>query len=223
MSIIEVTPGSFIDDEPVGEDDVKRELARLGAPPSEAPRFRDIYPYVQFHSLERASYGLVLTAGAPRGRTLDYEETGETGFENLAPLNDLDDAVENLERGDEVVFEEAPYAEILDEADYNRTLRAAAGEVDDEPEEWEPGKEPAGAPEGEPSVWDGPGVYDLRDLPPTKSWPSVEEYEAEAMDREASDLVDFMFQGDEWRDTLRDLVARSLGRGGGPPEEWRPA
>lgn len=216
MTIVKVAPGLYMDDDPVGLSDIERELAKIGAPLSRASRFKGVvYPYVVFHSLERAGYGLTITEDKPHSKTVDTGEERETTFEILAPINDLDDAVEILERGDEIVFEEMPFVEVLDEKDYAR-VAAAAGDSD-EPEEWEPGRGPHPRTPG----WEGPGVYDLRDSPPSRALNSVEEYEEDSMESMAFDIVDFMFQSDEWRDALRDLVARNLGRTG-TPEGRRP-
>ena len=52
----------------------------------------------------------------------------------------------------------------------------------------------------------GPGVYDFRDSPPTQSYESVEAYESSSLEFEAEQILEYMFQGDEWKAALRKLI-----------------
>jgi len=138
-----------------------------------------IFAYAQFHSMERVSYGLMLTKGGPEDEEIESMKVGSYGMEPLAPFREFNDAMDALDR--EESFEEVPLVEIESQDDYD-TLGF------------------------DESQWEKPGLYDFRDDPPTYAG-TVEDYEHEEMERAAEEAIDFMFQGDEWEDVYRELAA----------------
>jgi len=175
MAIKHLGEGVFIDDAPVATS-----------------READAYAYAEFPSLERVEYGLFLAEVGGRHARADWIGSVEVGGYGLEPGAvgsdiDLDNAKEALRDGAKYVFEEYPMAEVPSREDFDELLEAAAqGGLD------RPGAE-----------WRGPGVYDMRDF--ILAWSSAEEYEEQALGDEASQAIDSMFQGDEWRDALRGL------------------
>lgn len=154
---------------------------------SEAPPEGHIYPYAEFRSLEHVSYGLRLTAGGPRGEEVDSIEVGQYGMEPLSPYWEFGDALKEIGRGASHAFEDVPYVEIETEEQYNEVLDALKLEED------------------EGDIFDGPGLYDFRDSPPTYQG-TVEDNELEDMSSAADDAFDFMFQGEEWEDAYGKLA-----------------
>jgi len=181
MGIKHVGGTTFVDDDPIDAKD-----AEVTLPPGV-----NAYAYVSFPSLERAEYGIYLTEGAHDATEIESSEVGETGFDPsaIAALSDFGEAIKELERGGRSSFEEFPFVEVSSKKDYNRAL-AAQGKT---------------ASEGD---WKGPGVYDFRDKPPSRHAESVEQYEIDGMEYWADDTLELMFQGDEWKDTLKELAAR---------------
>lgn len=178
--IIHTGGGIFVDTEPVAapegmEDD---------------PDVR-IYAYANFRSLEHVSFGLHRTDGGPQDDEIDSVKVGEYGMEPIASFWDVGDAIKELERETggrrerRWIFEENPFVEVTDEEDYNDALEALG--ITEE------------------TAWEGPGLYDFRDDPPSFQG-SVEDYELDEMKDAADQAIEFMFQGDEWEDAYRDLV-----------------
>jgi len=179
MAIKHTGNGFFVDTEPV-------------APPDGTPDDPDlhIYAFARFRSLEHVSYGLMRTAGGPADEGIDFEEVGEYGMDPLAPHWEFAHALDTIEkRGDDerYLFEEVPYVEVETEEEYDEALEALGVEEDEE------------------GNWEGPGLYDFRDDPPTFQG-SVEKNELEEMSMAADDAIDFMFQGDEWKETYAALA-----------------
>lgn len=164
-----------------------------------------IYPYVKFPSLERAEWGLVLTEGPPAGKWLDWQKVGDDRFTDpIAPLIEFDDAQKALSRRRRGLLEETPYVEIRDEDRYLELLAASMREAIDPIHTWP--ADVLGRVRAK-SLWDGPGVYDARDL--ARSHPSVEEYEREDMAEWARRLLDDMFTAEGWKRDLGKLVFRN--------------
>jgi hypothetical protein len=153
--LIDAGDGMFIDPEPVAAPD--------GMPDAH------VYAYAQLHSLERVSYGLLLTTGGPEGEEIESMKVGAYGMEPLAPFWEFGDALKELERDGS--FEEVPLVEVTSNEEYNEA-----------------------------------GLYDFRDDPPTYAG-TVEEYEQEEMANAADEAIDFMLQGDEWKEIYRELTA----------------
>jgi hypothetical protein len=180
MSKIEhIGNGVFVDLDPVDSPDGAAD-----------PDVR-IYAYAEFRSLEHVSFGLARTGSSGfRTRTKgkesfnDYEEVGEYGMEPLNPFMYFDDAMEDVRRGSKFAFEEVPFVEIESEEQYEEALDALDVE-------------------GHP--WEGPGLYDFRDSPPSFAG-TVEDSELEAMEYAADDALDFMFQSDEWEEAYARLA-----------------
>lgn len=154
--------------------------------------FKNMFIYVDFPSLDRAHVGFYLTKSGPKDPEIDSVKVDTTGFDpsNVAPLTDHSEAVKMLKSGDFQPFAEYPYVEVASKEAYDE-LAGAAGA--DPHETWE---------------FDGPGVYDFRDKPPTKSYDSVEEYELQGMQSAADDCIEFVFQSDEWK-TAADKLAKA--------------
>lgn len=202
MALKHVGGGKFVDEDPV---DVKDAAPREWFPGLE--RFK-VYPWVEFYSLERAGYGLLATEGAHDAEVVATYETGEQIFDPtaVASLMEFKEALEAIEEGARYSLEEFPYSEITQEEDYNRVLAACLGQEVTPPssKDWSPRGEPG--PKKETSLWTGPGVYDMRDCPPSRSYESVEEFEISSMEYWADDTLEFMFQDDAWRYTLTKLL-----------------
>lgn len=165
------------------------------------------HPYVEFSSLERAYYGFVMLKSPPG--TPDQEKIYGTIdhtmiWENsIAPLFDFGDALKELQepQRSRSFFEEYPYLEVESKEKYKELLNAEHPVLG--PKDWTPGKR---RKKPDWSEWKGPGVYDMREVPPVQAYPSVEAYETEAMEREADETTDFMFQGDEWKDLVTQMI-----------------
>jgi len=175
MAIKHTGSGHFIDTDPVDP------------PKGAADPDVHIYPYADFRSLEHVSYGLVRTHGGPEDEEIDSVEVGEYGMEPLAPFHEFKIALDSIDS--KFVFEEVPLVEVETEEQYNEALDALAEEED----------------EDEEGDWEGPGLYDFRDSPPSYSG-TVEEYELEELERAADDAFGFMFQGEEWHEAYKDLA-----------------
>ncbi len=153
--------------------------------PEEAPQ-ANIYPYAIFRSLEHVEYGLMLTDGGARAGEIDRVEVGAYDMEPLAHYWEFNHALSAIEetKGPRSMFEEDPLVEVTSKGDYDEALKALSIEDSD---------------------WDGPGLYDFRDSPPTYSG-TIEEYELEELEYAADNAVDFMFQGEEWEDAYKQLA-----------------
>jgi hypothetical protein len=147
----------------------------------------DIYPYAYFRSLEHVEFGLVLTNGGPKGDEIASVKVGQYGMEPLSSYWEFDDALDEIEKGSKYAFEEVPYVEVQTEDQYNEVLDALELEED------------------EGDIFDGPGLYDFRDTPPTYQG-TVEDNELADMERAADEAFEFMFQGDEWNDVYQQLA-----------------
>jgi hypothetical protein len=180
--IIHVGDGTFVDTEEVAAPDGTKDAPDV-----------HIYAYATFRSLEHVAYGLMRTKGGPKDEEIDSVAVGQYGMEPRAPYWELTDALYELERERKPrerrwIFEEVSLVEVRDEEDYAEAIKAL-GLKDDE------------------GHWEGPGLYDFRDDPPTRQYKDVEEYELESLEYEADQAFEFMFQGDEWEDAYRELAA----------------
>lgn len=183
----------FIDDDPAYPEDpqaqrIRRKAWRPGLP--EFFRKMKIYAYVEFPSLERYEAGLAAIEGDPKtGKWLDSIEITYGAFETpRAPLTEYGEAFDAIEEEEGWMLEEFPFVEIKNKKDYVGAAKLTT--MIESPEE----------------NWDGPGVYDLHDRPFTKQYDSVEEYELASLEDEAEHLVDFIFQGEEWKQKLVSLL-----------------
>jgi len=215
MTIVHIPDtATFIDDKPVEEHP-------------------EIHPYVEFPSLERASYGFAHVEKAGRRyKVLDSREVGETGFEPIALFFEFRDALGELENrlyAEEAgktlhgpwwsIFEESSMVLIDDKREYDDAMKVAEtldrrnelrlhqqrvetaiaeGLFSSSPREREYKKKE--------SEWDGPGLYDFREFPFTRSYGSVSEYEISVMKDEADNILEYMYQGDERVDVLEEFV-----------------
>jgi hypothetical protein len=185
------------------EIDVSEELPKFWSPRQNVR----VYPYVEFPSLERAYVGLALVKESKKGpkeKWIDSVQVDQMTWENsIAPLTEFREALELLGEGTKWAFEEYPYVEVDTEGDYKKALLAIADEAEG-PKEWSPRKK------DEDSGWEGPGVYDFRERPPTRVYKSVLEYEMSSMESEADGALEYMFQGDKWKEDLRKLMEDNL-------------
>jgi len=193
----------FVDEDPVDVSEME-----LVHPKDWIPWYKkmdlgdwNFYPYVEFPSLERAYYGLVLY----KGKKFDFSihESVDRPMlwnEPLAPVNDFGEAIRGLEKGSHS-FEEYPYVEVKSVEEYHMLLEARDPII--HPKDWYPGTKRKKPDFGD---WKGPGVYDVRDNPPTKSYKSVDDYQLQSMEHAADETLEFMFQGDEWKDLVRKMV-----------------
>lgn len=146
-----------------------------------------IFAYAKFRSLEHVSYGLYRTEGKFDAPEIDSEPVGAYGMEPLAPFSDLGDVLDDVAKHKTWVFEEVPYVEVTSKSGYDKAVATM-------------GLDPK---EG---AWEGPGLYDFRDEPP-EFRAKVEDYELESMTDAADQAIEFMFQGDEWKDAYRNLAS----------------
>lgn len=176
-TIKQVGAGEFIDTDLVDDPQPDVLPRRVGFP---RPR---IYAYVEFPSLERVRYGLYRTTGGPTGGVTESQRVGEYGREPLAQYWEFGDAIKEV--GERWAFEEVPFVEVSSKKDYDKVLEAM--EIDPR--------------DGD---WTKPGLYDFRDEPPTFQ-DTVEAYELSSMEDEAEQALEFMFQGDEWKEAYAKL------------------
>lgn len=213
MGLTYVADGTFVDDDPVSPEEI-REI--MGADWDPKLELIEVHPFVEFTSLERAYYGLSIhtlnPASVPRlNPTTDSVNVGQQMFENVSPLTEFKEALKLIQEGDQGLLEEFPFSEIEKESDYNEIVAAI---IDVKPprktQDWSPSVQSRIKRE---SAWTGPGIYDMRDRPPTKQADSVEKYERDGMEYWAGDTLDYMFQGDEWKEKLRNLLMEYLESG----------
>jgi hypothetical protein len=210
MGLTYVADGIFVDDDPISPEEI-REI--MGADWSPKLELIQVHPFVEFKSLERAYYGLSIhtlnPAGVPKlNPATESVNVGTQMFENVAPLRDFSEAFELIEKGSVGLLEEFPFSEIEEEVDYNKVMGVLLDiKVPTRTQDWSPYDKSRIKLQ---SAWNGPGVYDMRDKPPTKQAESVEKYELDGMEYWAGDTLDFMFQGDEWKEKLRELLVGYL-------------
>lgn len=207
--LLEVKPGMFVDTDKIAPEDVKAVATQYESDFPTLSAFK-FYPYVTFPSLERAHYGILATRGNAGEDEVESVQAGSVGeIEDLAPSMGVEDALRLIETGQELTFEEYPFVEVNTKMDYDELVAAAAG-LPNVPtqkptrKDWSPISKKK--PEGKWSAWEGVGVYDFRDSPPSRHAASVEEYQSAGMDAEATQIIDMMFQGDGWRWDLNILI-----------------
>lgn len=197
MGLKHIGNANFVDTDPMDVSEIVPEDLRGW----------NFYPYVEFPSLERAYSGFILAKKSPVrtaiGRiygTLDRPTTWEN---SIAPLLDFNDTIRELreERRRRSLFEELAYVEVIDRKAYQMLLEGEYVVLG--PKDWVPGKSRKAL---DWSEWKGPGVYDMREVPPQRNYRSVEEYELESMEYEAKQVLDDMFQGDEWKELVETMV-----------------
>lgn len=188
--------GVVVDTDPIDLSDVSAK--------EWSPRLRDVraYGYVRFYSFERADYGVFISTEGPKGEWKESAAVGNTRFDGIAPYGTFGDAIGEV--NDKSMFEEVPLVEVLLEEDYAKAVLAQLGENLDDPGSWKL----TSLQEVKDGDWEGPGLYDFRDKPPTFSG-TVDEYEVADMEFWAEDTLDYMYQGDEWKSTLRTLLAEA--------------
>lgn len=155
-----------------------------------------IYAWVSFHGLYRLTYGLMLTTGGPRDRVVATKQIGQSELENPAPywgfydaLRELKDAV--AEKGPDSprllrIFDENPLVDVSDEGEYDEALAATGLSPED-------------------GSWEKAGLYDFTNTPP-RYVTSLEAYERDSMKYEAEQILDYLFQGDEWKNVCETLL-----------------
>lgn len=178
-------------------------------PMSKTRRLRDwvelakgthIYAYVEFTSGDHLIYGLVRTTGGPKDRILDRKEIGGWEFAG-APYWEFYDAYKAMDatlsresRHSErqrisFLFADNPMVEVREEGDYEDTLKL----LDLSPKA---------------NGWEGPGLYDFRDSPPSYSG-SLLNYTREAMKEAAATAIQDMWDNESWEPACEILVERA--------------
>ena len=146
---------------------------------------KDIFPYVDFVSLERANYGLVKAVLKGDFTIEDTENVGEETFEPIAMRSEFRDAIGEV--GEKYAFEEQPFVEVTSAEEWAEVEAAVGGE------------------KGRTFMdFKGPGIYDFRDFSYVGT---VEEYELQEMESMADQILESMFQGDEW-EAARDKLMK---------------
>ena len=137
-----------------------------------------IYAYVAFFPNDHVSYGLLLTKGGPLDEEIEYEEIRDYSLsEDFAKRWDFDDALREFVNSypkQRQRFEEVPFVEIVRKQQYEKLLSEMGLEDSD---------------------WSKPGLYDLRDEPPSYVM-SVKEYVAECVREEAQQAISNVFDDD---------------------------
>lgn len=199
---LQVKPGMFVDTDEIAPEDVKAVAVQDDNDFPTLLKFK-FYPYVKFRSLEWANYGILATRGKAGEDEVESVQIGSVGeMENTAPLMDLNEALNLVKTGQPHSFEDFPFVAVTSKTDYIEVLAAAEG-VEPYPQgrkDWSPRRREFD------SSWEGSGVYDFRDSPPTQHAASVEEYERQGMEFEATQIIDMTFQGDGWRNDLSNLI-----------------
>jgi hypothetical protein len=209
LALKHVGNGRFVDEDPLSLDEIRKAVPE-GMPSIEPYQ---IFPWVEFYSLEGAGYGLIAIG---EGKPSISEETGTLGFDpsTIAPLTEFDEMIKTLEEGERFLVEEFPFSEITEERDYRRAVAACLEnkEFKASPLDWSPrDKLRDNVRVKYESQWGGPGIYDMRACPPEKHADSVEEYELSGMEGEAGETLDYMFQDDGWKNSLRNLLRELVG------------
>ncbi len=201
MSVVHVSGALFMDSGAISAEDILTEAPKDWFP---GLSLFNIYPYGEFSSLERAYYGLAAVKGEPASKWLASAATGTMEMENPAPLTEFSEALELLEEERDHLFEDSPFVEVKREEDYNRALAVILNlEIPRSIKAWSPIIKKKLERE---SSWMGPGVYDFRDEPPSHHADTVAAYEIEGLGFEADNIIEYMFQGDEWKNTLREVI-----------------
>lgn len=216
MAIKHLGNAFFIDDRPITPKDWletregRRKLAkRWGSATHRALKWLDqaadegkkisIHPYAEFHWLERAGIGVALIEG---DKVVDSIELKETSYsEPIARYLPYDLISSELKDAKPWIFEEMGWVEIRNKQDWDLLKEA---------------HENAYKREIEDTEYDGPGLYDGRDM--LKAYGSVEELEISDMESEADDLIEYMFsgglmgsdlRGNEWIEAFEKLALRA--------------
>jgi hypothetical protein len=199
MGLIQRGPGAygFIDETPM---DITEMIPEFWDPRFDE-RGLTVHGYADVFS-ERVGYGIALMEGGPSGEVVDSREVGSVTYaEHHSITSDLPDALEHLKSGSKYHFEENPFVVLETEDEYREALKIL--DIPVFPEDWDPRKKT----NQESSMWTGPGLYDFRNVPPTKSFGSIEEYEAGNMEFRADECLDMMHEDDETlKEKLREIL-----------------
>lgn len=212
MSVRHVGNGLFLDSDSVTPDEWKsasrpgRGQMRWSSKSTKAIRWLEesggvvaIHPYAEFVSAERADVGLALVRD---GNVVEKLSLTEVRYNEPQGLDVME--IRDLPSGRaSYVYEEYPLVNVKDERDFSALLES---HLESYPQ-WAHLKKP---------TYTGPGVYDARDM--TKSYQSAAEYEIQALENEADQLVDYIFAGAalgpglsgyEWIQAFEDLVRQA--------------
>ena len=163
MSIEHISGTLFMDSDAISAEDILTEAPKDWFPGLSS---LNIYPYVEFSSLERAYYGLAAVKGNPTSKWISSAMTETMLIQDPAPLTDFGEALVMLEQERDHLFEEFPFVEVTNEDDYNRVLAMIINvPVPKSVKDWSPIIKKKLERE---SSWMGPGVYDFRDEPPAR-------------------------------------------------------
>jgi hypothetical protein len=234
MAIKHLGDAFFIDDRPIQPKRWREEMPhqhrkRWGTAVERAMDWFDqmakkeglsIHPYAEFPSLERADVGLALIEGGEK--VLDHWAVKSDIMygEPRAPYLPGDMIASELKDARWYYFEEYPYVEVRNKKDWEllNELHETARERHFAENKWEykPGH----------NEYRGRGIYDARDM--ERQYKSAEEYEISDLEREADDLIDYMFtgglmasdlHGEEWLEAFEKLAIRAAGEEEAAEEE----
>jgi hypothetical protein len=216
MAVIHLGQAVFIDDDPItpkrwaeSESAQIRFKKRWRSETQQAMDWFDrmaeekglsIHPWVEFYSLERAGVGIALVKDEKE--VVDHVELREVPY--FEPINTGTPA-EYLEDDSGFMFEEYPDVIVENKADWERLFQVHKNHY--EKKEW-------GAVED--AEYDGPGVYDGRDM--SKFSDSADDWELGALQDQADQLTDYIFwggllpsdlHGEEWVEAFEKLVTEA--------------
>ena len=103
MTVMHVSGTLFMDSDAISAEDILKEAPKDWFP---GLSLFNIYPYVEFSSLERAYYGLAVVKGKPASKWIASVAMGTLEMESPAPLTEFGEALELLEEEREHLFEE---------------------------------------------------------------------------------------------------------------------
>jgi len=207
--LVQTKPGTFVDTDEIAPEDVKSVATQDDNDFPTLSTFK-FYPYVTFTSLERANYGIIATRGKAGAKEVESVQIGSIGeIEDLASLLTMDTALRLIETGTEYRFEEDPFVEVTTKEDYTELAEAAGvPSIRLTPrvtrKDWSP--RPGKELRATVSNWEGSGVYDFREMPPTRHAASVEEYQRQGMEFESEQIIEMMFQGYGWQNDLSRVI-----------------
>lgn len=182
--------GVFVDTTPI---DIAKILPKDWSP---KPKGIKVYWIVDIISPTRTYESLAIYKKNPQGQLIDSETIQTNEWEeSYAPLTDISGAADEYQSGSRIGFEEFPYVEVESETAYNF---AVLGEQT--PKDWSPRKKE--------SAWEGPGVYDFRDRPPTRAYESLKAYEMAGMEERARQVWESSWGDEGIEEPLRKLLAR---------------
>lgn len=190
MGLIYRGNGEFVDEHPV---DLEKILPKEWSP---ALKGVEMYWMVEFPSPYRTAEVLILTKKGPKGKILEQINVHSSEWEeSMAPLTDTEEAISMYQKDKKYAFEEFPYVDLETEEQYIRAIEnERLG-----PKDWSPKQKKKS------EMWQGPGIYDFRDHPPTRSYKNLDVYETSGMEERARQVLESTYDGD-YKEPMRKLI-----------------